>query len=151
LVVYARLPDVNQGGVPVADHFAINELFAWYAWGMDSGQFSFTRDTFTADASFSLDIVGEPVIDPINGGEAIGDFIETTTREQTDQRRHVITNVHLENEQDDSATAIAYLSLMVTEAGRLRPQATGVYTTEAVHDRERWRFRRLHLTLDRPF
>jgi hypothetical protein len=135
----------------VADRFAISELFAFYAWGMDSGQFSFTRDTFTSDASFSLDIVAQPVIDPIQGGEAIGDFIESTTREQDDQRRHVITNVHLENEQDESATAIAYLTLMVTEEGRLRPQATGVYTTEAVRDADRWRFRRMHLTLDRSF
>jgi hypothetical protein len=63
----------------------------------------------------------------------------------------VITNVHLEDERDDAATAVAYLSLMVTDGGELRPQATGVYTVQAVRGGDGWRFHTMHLTLDRPF
>ncbi len=135
----------------MADRDAIEELFARYAWGMDSRQFQFTRDTFASDARFTLDIVGEAAIEPLEGGQAIGDFIENTTREQTDQRRHVITNLHVEDEQADTATAIAYLSLMVTDGGELRAQATGVYTTEVAQEGGGWRFRKMHLSLDRPF
>jgi SnoaL-like domain len=135
----------------MADKGAIEDLFSRYAWGMDSRQFAITRDTFAADARFSLDIVGDPAIEPIEGGQQIGDFIESTTREQTDQRRHVITNVHLEDEREDAATAVAYLSLMVTDGGELRPQATGAYTVQAVRGTDGWRFQAMHLTLDRPF
>lgn len=134
----------------MADRDAIEELFARYAWGMDSRQFQFTRETFADDARFSLDIQGTPAIEPLVGS-GICDFIETTTREQTDQRRHVITNLHLEDEQNDSATAIAYLSLMVTENGELHAQATGVYKTEVDSRDGAWRFRTMHLDLDRPF
>lgn len=134
----------------MADRSAIEDLFARYAWGMDSRQFQFTKDAFAGDARFTLDIQGTAAIEPLEGSN-IGEFIETTTREQTDQRRHVITNLHLENEQESSARAIAYLSLMVTENGELHPQATGVYTTEVDASDGVWRFRSMHLDLDRPF
>jgi 3-phenylpropionate/cinnamic acid dioxygenase small subunit len=134
----------------MADRGAIEEIFARYAWGMDSRQFQFTRETFAEDARFTLDIQKTPAIEPLTG-TAIGDFIETTTREQKDQRRHVITNLHIEDEQEDSATAIAYLTLMVTENGELHAQATGVYRTEVDRRDGKWRFRTMHLDLDRPF
>jgi hypothetical protein len=104
----------------VADRTDIAELFALYAWGIDSAQFHFTRGTFTDDAHFALQVLGEPAIEPIDGGDAIVDFITQTTLAQTDQRRHFLTNVHLEDDSDDAATAFAYLSLMVTDAGELR-------------------------------
>ncbi len=135
----------------MADRIAIAELFALYAWGIDSAQFELTRDTFTDDAQFALEVLGGPVIEPIEGGDAIAAFITQTTLEQTDRRRHVLTNVHLEDESDDAATAFAYLSLMVTDGGELRPQATGLYTTAAVAGPVGWRFSRMHLNLDRPF
>ncbi len=134
----------------MADRGAIEEIFARYAWGMDSRQFQFTRETFAEDARFTLDIQGTPAIEPLSGA-AIGDFIETTTREQKDQRRHVITNLHIEDEREDSATAIAYLSLLVTENDELHAQATGVYRTEVDRRDGEWRFRTMHLDLDRPF
>ncbi|MHB1469776.1 MAG: nuclear transport factor 2 family protein [Solirubrobacteraceae bacterium] len=134
----------------MADRNAIDDLFARYAWGMDSRQFDFTKDTFAADARFTLDIQGNAAIEPMES-TAIGEFIETTTREQTDQRRHVITNLHVEDEREDSARAIAYLTLMVTENDELHAQATGVYTTEVGLRDGDWRFTKMHLDLDRPF
>lgn len=134
----------------MADRSAIEDLFARYAWGMDSRQFHFTNDTFAEDAEFTLDIQGTAAIEPLRGS-GIGEFIESTTREQTDQRRHVITNVHLEDAGEDEAKAIAYLTLMVTENGELHAQATGVYTTRVARSGGVWRFAHMHLDLDRPF
>lgn len=135
----------------MADRIAIAELFALYAWGIDSAQLHLTRGTFTDDAHYALEILGEPVLEPIDSGDAIIAFLTQATGEQNDQRRHVITNVHLEDETNDSATAVAYLSLMITDNGELRPQATGVFRTEAVRQATGWRFSRMHLNLDRPF
>src|SRR5579871_4138217 len=96
------------------DQLAVYALYVDYAAGMDIGEFALTRNTFASDATFSLNIKGTPAIEPIHGAQAIGDFIETTTRAQTDQRRHVLTNIrHVE--ENGVQVAYAYLSLLVTD------------------------------------
>jgi 3-phenylpropionate/cinnamic acid dioxygenase small subunit len=134
----------------MADRQAIEDLFARYAWGMDARKFEYTKGTFGADSRFTLEIAGEQAIEPLEGA-AIGDFIEATVSQQTDVRRHLLTNVRLEDEREDSATAYAYLSLLVTENGELSARATGIYRTEVVREDGRWRFRGMHLALDRAY
>jgi len=133
------------------DHEAVYQLYTRYAAGMDNRQFELTRETFATDASFSLNIKGTEAVAPIEGKQAVGDFIETTTREQTDQRRHVITNVRFSNETDTETRATAILSLFVTLNNQLTTQATGWYDCQAVLDDGTWRFARMYLTLDRTY
>ena len=132
------------------DQLAVNELYVDYAAGMDIRDFDLTRNTFASGATFSLDIKGTPAIEPIRGGQAIGDFIETTTRAQLDQRRHVISNIrHVE--EAGVHVAYAYLSLFVTDDSGLTVQCTGLYRSEIVEEDGAVRFGNMHLELDGAF
>jgi ketosteroid isomerase-like protein len=131
----------------MADHGEVAELFARYAAAMDDADFERLRDVFTADASFTVDIADGPTVGPFETRDAIVDFISSTTQEQQDQRRHVITNVRTE----DGRAAYGVLSLFVTAGGELTVQTTGVYRTELAEEDGRLRFRRMDLALDRPY
>ena len=132
------------------DHQAVVALYNDYACGMDIKDFDLTRNTFAADAVFSLDIKGEQPMDAIQGGKTIGDFIEETTRGQGDQRRHVISNVRVV-EEGGKQVGYAYLSLFVTDDSGLTPKATGLYRGEIVEEGGRLRFAKMHLALDEAF
>jgi hypothetical protein len=132
------------------DPMAVYALYVDYAAGMDIKDFALTRDTFAADATFTLNIKGTPAIEPIRGAQAIGDFIETTTRAQTDQRRHVITNIRHVDE-NGIHVAYGYLSLLVTDDAGLIAKATGIYRSEIVEEDGGLRFGNMHLDLDSGF
>jgi 3-phenylpropionate/cinnamic acid dioxygenase small subunit len=137
--------------VTVADRLAINQAFASYAWAMDAKDWDLLGQVFTEDASFTVAVAGGPTVGPFEGRAAIVDFISSTTAAQQDQRRHVITNVRMEREGPGEATATAILTLIVTAAGELTVHSTGPYRVDVVDEGDAWRFRRMHLALDRPF
>jgi len=132
------------------DHEAVYQLYSRYAAGMDTGQFELTREVFASNARFSLNIKGAEAMPPIDGKQEIGDFIETTTRGQDDQRRHVITNVRT-SEEGGKNVAYAYLSLFVTTDAALTLQCTGQYRSEIVEEGGQLRFGHMHLDLDGAF
>jgi hypothetical protein len=129
---------------------AVYALYVDYAAGMDIKDFALTRNTFASDATFTLNIKGSPAIEPIRGAQAIGDFIEGTTRDQTDQRRHVITNIR-NVEEDGVHVAYGYLSLLVTDDAGLSAKCTGLYRSEIVEEDGGLRFGNMHLDLDSAF
>ena len=135
----------------MADRDAIEQLFADYGWPMDSREFSVLGDTFTEDAEFTIHITGGDTIGPISGRDAIVEFCSSTVGEQTDQRRHVITNVRIGPETGSDARVTAILTLIVVENGSLEVKSSGLYDTHAVLDGDRWRFSSIVLTLDLPF
>jgi 3-phenylpropionate/cinnamic acid dioxygenase small subunit len=130
----------------VPDYAAVAELFARYASAMDDNNFDVLRDVFAERAEFTVDITGGPTVGPYESRDAIVDFIQSTTEEQQDQRRHVITNVRTEGD-----VAYGILSLFVTADGELTVQSTGVYRTDLVQEDGALRFASMYLTLDRPY
>jgi hypothetical protein len=130
----------------MADYAQVCNVFARYASAMDDNNFEVLRSVFTADASFTVDITGGPTVGPYESGDAIVEFISSTTEEQQDQRRHVITNVRLEDE-----TAYGVLSLFVTADGELTVQTTGVYKVTLADSDGTLAFSSMYLTLDRPY
>jgi hypothetical protein len=130
----------------IADYAQVCDVFARYASAMDDNAFKVLREVFTDDATFTVDITGGPTVGPYESGDAIVEFISSTTQEQQDQRRHVITNVRI-----DGAEAYGILSLFVTADGQLTIQTTGVYKVSLADDAGRVRFSSMYLTLDRPY
>lgn len=128
------------------DYSVVSNVFSTYATSMDDHDFGLLRSVFTEDATFTVDITGGPTIGPYESQDAIVEFIESTTREQGDQRRHVITNLRL-----DGDTAYTILSLLVTDNGELTAQSTGVYKVKLRDDGGNVRFSEMYLTLDRPY
>jgi SnoaL-like protein len=128
------------------DYAAVADLFARYAAAMDDNDFDVLRQVFTEQSSFTVDITGGPTVGPFNSRDETVDFIQSTTQEQQDQRRHVITNVRI-----DGNTAYGILSLFVTANGELTVQTTGVYKCELGEEGGTTRFASMYLTLDRPY
>ena len=128
------------------DYATAAQLFARYAAAMDDNDFDVLADVFTRDATFTVDITGGPTVGPYDSRDSIVEFISTTTKEQQDQRRHVITNVRLEGD-----VAYGILSLFVTADGELTVQSTGVYRTDLAEEDGALRFANMYLTLDRPY
>jgi hypothetical protein len=118
---------------------------------MDSREFEVLGDTFTKDADFTIAITDGDTIGPIDGRDAIVEFCSSTVHEQTDQRRHVITNVRIGPQTETEADVTAILTLIVVADGELNVKSSGLYRTRAVLDGDRWRFASMHLTLDLPF
>ncbi len=135
----------------MADRQAINDLFADYAWAMDDRDFDLLAQVFHEDASFVIYIPEVDPVGPFSPGSAVVEFISETTKGQTDQRRHVITNLRVDEESESDAKVTATLTLIVIDEGKLTVQSTGVYTAECVADGDRWQFREFALALDLPF
>ena len=130
----------------MADFAKVCDVFARYASAMDDNNYGMLREVFTDDASFTVDITGGPTVGPFESGDAIVEFISSTTEEQQDQRRHVITNIRIDGE-----TAYGILSLFVTAGGELVVQTTGVYKVSLVESGAVLRFGSMYLTLDRMY
>jgi cytidyltransferase-like protein len=135
----------------MADRGAISDLFAFYAAGNDLRDLGVFEQVFTEDATFTLHIAGADSIGPLQPRSAILDFFGQALGAQTDQRRHLITNLRLLEEDDDRARVNAYLTLLVTEGGEIAVQSAGLYETEVVRAADGWRVRSMVLSLDRGY
>ena len=129
----------------MSDMQTVEQLFATYAWSMDSKEFELFDEVFSEDSTFVVSIAGT-VAASFEGRAATVDFIRSTTLEQTDQRRHVITNVRLVG-----AKATATLTLLVVDNGELILKSCGVYTVDLVQENGEWRFGAMDLALDLGF
>ena len=130
----------------MADYAQVCDVFARYAAAMDDNAYEVLRQVVTDDAAFTVDITGGPTVGPYESADAIVEFISSTTEEQQDQRRHVITNVRV-----DGDTAYGILSLFVTAGGELVVQTTGVYKVALAQAGDKVKFANMYLTLDRPY
>jgi hypothetical protein len=135
----------------LADHDAITQLFATYAWAHDNKEFELLDGVFAEQSDFEIEITGGETVGPFHSRQETVDFIRDTTVNQGDQRRHVITNIRFSNESDSETRVTAILSLFVTKDGELTVQATGWYDCQAVDDGGTWRWSSMYLTLDRHF
>ena len=133
------------------DRNSLEQLFAQYGWPMDTKDFGNLNIVFAKDAKFTVQIAGGDTYGPIEGRQAIYDFVSQTVGAQTDQRRHVITNTRIERATDDGATATAILTLLVVDNGQIEVKSSGLYRGEIVKEDGDWRFSDLHLHLDLPF
>ena len=129
------------------DQQTVSQLFATYAWSMDAKDFDLFNGVFAKDASFVVSIAGTVAAGPFEGRDALVDFIRTTTLDQQDQRRHVITNVRLEG----GGTATATLTLLVVDNGVLTVKSCGVYRVELVEEGGDLCFGSMDLALDLGF
>jgi ketosteroid isomerase-like protein len=132
----------------MADRSEIENVLASWALGYDERDVGRMAACFTADAVMTLDIGGGEKMGPYEGHAQVMKHFTDHHEVQTDQRRHVTTNIVIDDATDTSATVTSYLSLMVTDKGTTRLQATGVYRDQFVLDGDHWKISRRHLDLD---
>ena len=129
------------------DPDVVEQLFATYAYAQDARQFDLLNGVFGKDAKFVVSIEGGDTY-TFEGRDYLVSFISETISAQTDRRRHVITNIRIDDEAD---TATSYLTLVVVEGGSLSVKSTGMYTVTFVEEDGALRFRTMDLHLLLPF
>lgn len=126
-----------------------NTLHRW-AFGYDDNDWSLVADCFTDDAVFSMRIAEGELIGPFEGREAIVAMMRDASDSQEDQRRHVTSNLIIE-EHEDTATCVSYLTLFSAYNGTLTALSTGKYQDELVRTNAGWKLAKRHIALDLPY
>ena len=95
-----------------------------------------------------MDISGAEQMGPYIGrAEVMKHFLDHHAT-QTDQRRHITTNVVVDDETDTSASVISCLTLLVTEDNVIRLQASGLYRDQFVKTDVGWQIKQRRIELD---
>tara|TARA_R110002110_G_scaffold205066_1_gene416625 strand:- start:14407 stop:14823 length:417 start_codon:yes stop_codon:yes gene_type:complete len=129
---------------------AVNEFLARAAYAYDERDMAALKRGFADNAVMSMRIAGGDLIGPFEGRDAIMGLMEGSMAEQTDVRRHVVSNVFFED-SGEHPVAVSNLSLFATENGKAALLATGVYRDTLLEDGGEWRILKRHIDLDSPY
>ncbi|TYL46360.1 nuclear transport factor 2 family protein [Nocardioides sp. BGMRC 2183] len=132
------------------DRSAVENLLNTYSLAYDTPDLETMAGVFTEDATFSLVIAGGDRI-AFESREAIMKLMRDSLASQTDQRRHLNSNLIVLGEEGGVTRTRHYLTLVATEDGAISLLSAGVYSAEIVEDDGVLRFRSLHLDLDKAY
>lgn len=142
----------NPSGDPGVDRILIMDRIFRYAWGFDERNLEGIGECFTEDGIWEGWVEGTQQVGPFNGRAAIQEFMGDFFPHQQDQRRHVFSNVIIDDYTGTSATAHAYLLLMGSTQGESVPVTVGPYRFDLVKDDGAvWRLSHLRGGWDSPF
>lgn len=129
---------------------SIENLIGRYSLSYDTADMDGIAACFTEDAVFRMTLPGN---DPVSfdGRDAIMALMKQSAETQTDQRRHVNSNLIVNGTEDGVTRTTHYLTLLATENGEIRVLTAGVYRLEIVGDGDDLHLRTLDLELDRPY
>ena len=95
--------------------------------------------------------MGEISVGPFEGRAAIVQWLADFWPRQFDQRRHLFTNVVIDDLTASTATAHAYLLLIRSENATMTPVTAGPYRLLMAKETGVWRIARLIGGFDVPF
>jgi hypothetical protein len=144
-----RMPHSVAGDA--LDRLEIAERLYRYGWAYDERDRELLGDCFTVDAVWEGSLMGQHPVGPYVGRERIVEWLADVWGAQTDQRRHIFTNVVTQDLTDDTATAHAYILLTAADDTGLKPVTTGPYRFELLREVDSWRITRLVGGFDAPF
>jgi len=134
------------------DRELIEETICQFAWGYDTANDDLMSDVFTDDAVLTIAITGADPFPPFEGKEGLMGLFKGALAEQTDQRRHVVSNFIFESEGPSEAKVVSYLTLIATADGATSLLSAGVYHDELVKDGNgKWRITKRHIALDSAY
>ena len=133
------------------DKLEICELLARSAYALDQRQLEVLEDTFSPGASFVIDIAGVDGEVSFAGRDAIMGLMKDSMAQQSDQRRHVISNVFFESEGDARAVAVSNITITSVEDGAIRLVTTGLYRDEVTREGGQWRIAGRRIELDMAY
>lgn len=150
-VLAAPVPAASGGSA--LDRILIAERIARYGWAYDEQDTDALGECFTEDGVWEGSLMGSEQVGPFVGREAVVEFLSGWWDEIIDQRRHVFTNVVVDELGDDTATAHAYLVLFASKDALAEPKTPGPYRLELVREEHDglWRLKRLVGGWDAPF
>jgi hypothetical protein len=134
-----------------ADRIQLTELMYRYGWSFDERRADVLAGCFTDDATWVASIMGTATVGPHRGRDAIMDFMTGFWPDQSDQRRHMIMNVLVENQTESSAMIFSYHLLMSAAGGKVAPVTAGFYRVGATKTPVGWKMASLLAGYDIPF
>lgn len=132
------------------EKLAIHELLSRAAYAYDEREVAMLENCFSAEANFSMRIAKGDLVGPFAGRDAIMGLMTGSMAEQTDVRRHVVSNIFFD-ESGEQTLAISNLTLMATENGEIQLLSAGVYKDTVVNENGEWRVSNRHLELDKAY
>jgi 3-phenylpropionate/cinnamic acid dioxygenase small subunit len=135
----------------MADKQAISEILGRLGWAYDSGNLDYFEEIYTKNARFTVTIAGMGQVGDYRSIENIMVLYRGSKASQTDQRRHVVSNIFFADETPTTATAVSYLTLLATKDGVTKTLSAGVYTDKFVLLGGAWRIQHRDLNLDAPY
>lgn len=129
---------------------AIHELLGRAAYAYDERDMDQLRAGFAEHATMSMRIAGGELIGPFNGRDAIMQLMENSMAQQTDVRRHVVSNIFFEDD-GEHPVVVSNLTLVATENGAAALLATGVYRDTVIEKNGAWHILQRHIELDSAY
>jgi hypothetical protein len=134
-----------------ADRALIAERIFRYGWAYDERNAELLGDCFTPNGVWEGSIMGQQSVGPFEGRESIVEFLASFWTIQADQRRHIFSNVVIDQLDSDEAVAQAYLILTESSDSAMTPVTTGPYRFHFTKESDIWRITRLSGGFDAPF
>lgn len=134
-----------------ADKLEIHELLSRAAYGLDEQNLDIIENCFAPEASMIVRIAGQDDIGPFEGRDAIMQLMSDSIEAQTDRRRHLISNIFFDAEDDAAATVVSNLTLIATESDANRLITTGGYRDKVIKVGGKWLIANRDISLDLPF
>ena len=132
---------------------AIQELLSRSAYALDERQLDMLQDTFSESAALVIDIAGVDGEVQFDGRDAIMGLMTGSMAEQSDKRRHVVTNLFFESENADRATVVSNVTITSVAPDRqaIRLVTSGLYRDEVVLEGGQWRIASRRIILDMAY
>lgn len=130
---------------------AIYELLGRAAYAFDMRELAVLENCFAVDAVVTVEITNNGSFGPFEGRKAIMKLMADTLDSQRDTRRHVISNIFFEVEDDKAATVVSNLVVSSVENGKISLVTSGIYRDAVVNVDGAWQIANRHLSLDLPF
>jgi 3-phenylpropionate/cinnamic acid dioxygenase small subunit len=126
-----------------------NALYRW-AWAYDECDLEGFLEAVTEDATVTVEVAGGEVVGPLNGRAEVREFFGGRLAIRTERRRHVTTNVIIDEETETEASTRCYLTLIQFAGGTPTVIATGWYRDRLVKDAGGWRIDDRYCFLEVP-
>ena len=135
------------------EKLAIHELLSRAAYALDERDVEMLAASFAVDASFSMRIAGGDLIGPFETREGIMQLMTGAMAEQTDKRRHVVSNIFFPatTGAEEGVAVVSNLTLFATENGEISLLSAGVYHDRVVKRDGAWQLLQRHLELDKSY
>lgn len=135
------------------EKLAIHELLSRAAYALDERDVEMLAASFAVDAGFSMRIAGGDLIGPFESREGIMQLMTGAMAEQTDKRRHVVSNIFFPADAaaGEGVAVVSNLTLFATENGEISLLSAGVYHDRVVERDGAWQLLQRHLELDKSY
>ena len=137
--------------IPGATIAEIQQCINRYCWGFDDRRLDILSDCFLEGGIWEASVMGEVKIGPFLGRPQVLEWLARFWNHQQDQRRHVFTNLIVDEVNGNTAVAYSYLLLLGSSSSMTQLESVGFYRFSLERRDDRWFIAELLAGFDSPF